>query len=126
MRMMAKISVVSAPFAASSLKTASGLSPQIQEERGRQVAAEYGADFQRRSVRPRPTPIFQDAFPAGTDLAPIFDSVSEMSPMRSMGRPEEVAVAEAFLVSDEAPYITGAELLIGGAMMAMHPDISCQ
>lgn len=77
------------------------------------------------SLHPGPieTPIFHDAVPAGTDLAPIFDSVSAMSPMRRMGRPEEVAAAVAFLASDEAPYINGAELVIDGGMMAMHPDI---
>jgi NAD(P)-dependent dehydrogenase (short-subunit alcohol dehydrogenase family) len=35
-------------------------------------------------------------------------------PMKRFGRPEEVSAAIAFLASDEAGFITGAELLIDG------------
>ena len=35
--------------------------------------------------------------------------------------PEEIARVVAFLASDECPYMTGAEMLVDGAMMAIHP-----
>jgi acetoacetyl-CoA reductase len=37
-------------------------------------------------------------------------------PMRRMGQPEEIASAVAFLVSDEASYITGANLPVNGGL----------
>ena len=33
----------------------------------------------------------------------------------------ETAAAIAFLASDECPFMTGAEMLVDGAMMAIHP-----
>lgn len=42
----------------------------------------------------------------------------ERVPMRRLGRPEEVAAAVLFLASDEASYITAAELAIDGGAVA--------
>lgn len=42
----------------------------------------------------------------------------ERVPMRRMGRPEEVAAAVLFLASDEASYITAAEIAIDGGAVA--------
>lgn len=41
-----------------------------------------------------------------------------MAPMGRQGRPEEVAAAAAFLVSDDASYITGTTLTVDGGMRA--------
>jgi 3(or 17)beta-hydroxysteroid dehydrogenase len=46
-----------------------------------------------------------------------------MSPMGRMARPEEIAAVAAFLASDDASYLTGAEYLADGGMMAGHPGI---
>ena len=48
-------------------------------------------------------------------LKAIIDSV----PMKRMGKPEEIAATVAFLASDEAAYITGANLQINGGLF-MH------
>lgn len=40
------------------------------------------------------------------------------TPMRRVGRPEEIAAAIAFLVSDEASYITGTTLVVDGGYLA--------
>ncbi len=75
------------------------------------------------SIHPGPieTPIFAQAVPPGTDLAPVMQVVGSMSPSGRMGKPEEVAALVTFLASDEAPYINGSEVLIDGATMAVHP-----
>lgn len=43
--------------------------------------------------------------------------VIEMTPLRRMGRPEEVAYAVAFLASDEAAFITGEILTVDGGLV---------
>lgn len=75
------------------------------------------------SIHPGPieTPIFTQALPPGADLAPVMQIVGNMSPSGRMGKPEEVAALVTFLASDEAPYINGSEMLIDGALMALHP-----
>ncbi len=57
---------------------------------------------------------------------PMFDGVSDemrrsltdLIPLKRLGRPEEVAAAALFLASDESGFIAGAELCIDGGMTA--------
>jgi NAD(P)-dependent dehydrogenase (short-subunit alcohol dehydrogenase family) len=44
------------------------------------------------------------------------DKVSNMVPLRRLGQPEDVAAAACFLLSDDASYITGAELRVDGGL----------
>jgi NAD(P)-dependent dehydrogenase (short-subunit alcohol dehydrogenase family) len=44
----------------------------------------------------------------------IKDSVLSQVPMRRFGKPEEIAGAMLWLCSDEASYMTGREMIIGG------------
>ena len=66
------------------------------------------------------TPILGPALQAAPQLKAAFDG---MSPMGRMGRPEEIAGMAVFLASDESSYVTGAEMLVDGGMMAGHPGI---
>ncbi|MEA2256181.1 MAG: 3-oxoacyl-[acyl-carrier protein] reductase [Solirubrobacteraceae bacterium] len=54
-----------------------------------------------------------------TDMtADIADDLAKAVPAGRVGRPEEVAAAVAFLVSDEAAYVNGATLSVDGALGA--------
>lgn len=44
----------------------------------------------------------------------ITDAIVAITPMKRLGRPEEVAYGALFLASDESSYMTGAELVIDG------------
>ena len=53
--------------------------------------------------------------PIIANLTPEQDSaIKESIPMGRSGQPEEVAYASSFLCSDEASYITGAQILVDG------------
>lgn len=47
--------------------------------------------------------------------------VAATSPLGRLGTPDEIAAAVAFLASDECPYMTGAEMMVEGAALAVHP-----
>ncbi len=66
------------------------------------------------------TPILAPALQAAPQMISVFNA---MSPMGRMGRPEEIAAMAVFLASDESSYVTGAEMLVDGGMMASHPGI---
>lgn len=46
-------------------------------------------------------------------------TILDATPLRRMGKPEEIAYAVAFLASDEAAYITGQVLAVDGGMVMM-------
>jgi NAD(P)-dependent dehydrogenase (short-subunit alcohol dehydrogenase family) len=42
----------------------------------------------------------------------------DMTPLKRMGKPEEIAYAALFLASDESAYVTGTELFVDGGYSA--------
>jgi len=66
------------------------------------------------------TAILAPALQAAPEMRAAFDG---MSPMGRMAQPAEIAAVAVFLASDEASYVTGAEYLADGGMMAGHPGI---
>jgi NAD(P)-dependent dehydrogenase (short-subunit alcohol dehydrogenase family) len=49
---------------------------------------------------------------------PIWDGMTALTPMGTLGRPEDIAAGVAYLASDDAAFITGLELYIDGGYMA--------
>jgi NAD(P)-dependent dehydrogenase (short-subunit alcohol dehydrogenase family) len=49
---------------------------------------------------------------------PIWDGMTALTPMGTLGRPEDIAAGVAYLASDDAAFVTGLELYIDGGYMA--------
>jgi 2-hydroxycyclohexanecarboxyl-CoA dehydrogenase len=70
------------------------------------------------SVCPGPTetPLLSGMVGSGENGAKMVEALRRAVPMRRLGRPEDVAAAVAFLVSDQAGYITGQTLSVSGGL----------
>ncbi|RKN40525.1 SDR family oxidoreductase [Streptomyces hoynatensis] len=76
----------------------------------RQLAVEYGPEVRVNAILPGPV------------LTPAWDGIGEedrrksalQTAARRLGRPEEVARAIAFLLHEDASYVTGASLVVDG------------
>ena len=64
------------------------------------------------------TPMLAREAKASKDPAAYLKLMNEESPLRRIGRPEEVAQAVLFLASDEASFVTGAALSVDGGITA--------
>lgn len=73
--------------------------------------AETGITVNAVAPGPVETEMFRRNTPAGSEAERRFVS---MIPMRRLGKPEEIAAAIAFLLSDEAGFITGQTLFVDG------------
>ncbi|MFM7350532.1 MAG: SDR family NAD(P)-dependent oxidoreductase [Erythrobacter sp.] len=51
----------------------------------------------------------------------LIAAVAKTSPLNRLADPSETAAAIAFLASDECPFMTGAEMMVDGAALSIHP-----
>ena len=65
-----------------------------------------------------PGPIDTDMNPSDPDQNPMAETLASMTALGRYGTADEIASTIAFLVSDEAAYITGAEITVDGGMTA--------
>lgn len=82
--------------------------------------AEQGLRIRCNSIHPAAvlTPMWEPMLGEGPDREKNMAAFVADTPLRRFGRPEEVAAIAVMLASDEATYITGAELIIDGGLLA--------
>jgi NAD(P)-dependent dehydrogenase (short-subunit alcohol dehydrogenase family) len=81
------------------------------------AAVEYvGENIRVNSVHPGiiATPMVTEGLPIEAR-----NGIAELAPMKREGRPEEIAWGVLYLATDEASYVTGAELVIDGGYSAV-------
>jgi NAD(P)-dependent dehydrogenase (short-subunit alcohol dehydrogenase family) len=69
------------------------------------------------------TAVMQRAMEASGDAAAARAFLEKASPLNRLGRPEEIADLVAYLASDGASFITGAEYVIDGGSIAGFPGV---
>ncbi len=82
------------------------------------IAVRYGEHGVRaNSICPGSiqTPAWQAVLEKDPDL---FNRLSKWYPLKRVGKPEEIAAAALFLVSDQASFVTGTNLIVDGGLTA--------
>ena len=78
--------------------------------------ARHGILINAISPGPTETPLFQSFVDGGGDGAKWRDAVARTIPLRRLAMPEDYAGLAAFLVSDDASYITGQTFSVSGGL----------
>jgi NAD(P)-dependent dehydrogenase (short-subunit alcohol dehydrogenase family) len=82
--------------------------------------AEQGLGIRCNSIHPGAvlTPMWEPMLGTGPDREARMAALVADTPLRRFGHPDEVAALAVLLASDEAAYMTGAELNIDGGLLA--------
>lgn len=105
--------------------TVNGVAPYAASKGGitaltRNMAIDYGPTIRVNSIAPGwvLTPLIQGIFDSYDDPEAQHKAVEDRQVMKRIGRPEDIGHAAAFLASDEADFITGAQLFVDGGLTA--------
>ena len=82
--------------------------------------AQQGWKIRCNSIHPAAilTPMWEAMLGEGPERAARMQALVADTPLQRFGLPEEVAAVAAMLASDEAAYVTGAEMNIDGGLLA--------
>lgn len=108
-----------------SFQTVNGVAPYAASKGGitaltRNMAIDYGPTIRVNSIAPGwvLTPLIQSIFDGYDDPVGQQREVERRQVMKRIGQPEDIGYAVAFLVSDEASFITGTQLFVDGGLTA--------
>jgi NAD(P)-dependent dehydrogenase (short-subunit alcohol dehydrogenase family) len=83
----------------------------------------WAAEFKDSGIRanllspgPVDTPIIDGQANTPEDAAAIRKMYANYTPMRRIGRPDELAAAALFLASDESSFMTGSDMVVDGGV----------
>ncbi len=89
----------------------------------RSLARSFSAELIGRKIRvntltpgPVDTPVFSQVASSKEEAAAMRDSFGAFTPLKRVGKPEELAAAALYLASDESAFMVGAELLLDGGL----------
>lgn len=82
--------------------------------------AQQGWSIRANSIHPAAilTPMWEAMLGSGPEREERSARIVADTPLKRFGRPEEVAAIAVMLASDEASYVTGAELTVDGGLLA--------
>jgi NAD(P)-dependent dehydrogenase (short-subunit alcohol dehydrogenase family) len=87
----------------------------------RQIAVEYGhLGIRANSVQPGTvmTPMTERSLEAAPDREAELRSYAELHPLNRVAEPEEIASVIAYLLSDDAGFVSGVEIPVDGGASA--------
>jgi 2-hydroxycyclohexanecarboxyl-CoA dehydrogenase len=88
-----------------------GLTKSLAREMGR-----YGININCVSPGPTETQLLHSAFSDASQEEAFVKGMEKVIPLKRIGRPEDIAHAVLFFVSDEAEYVTGQVVSVSGGL----------
>jgi len=106
------------PFAGFSIYSASkGAVITLTKGLAKELAS-HGIRVNAVSPGPIETPLFDKMGLSEEELEGMGESIQQMVPLGRFGTPDDIAYAVAFLASDKANYVTGAQYKVDGGIAA--------
>lgn len=86
----------------------------------KQLALDYGPEIRFNLISPAQveTPLLMDSVKAFENPDEILEETAGRLPMKRIGKPSDIAQAALYLLSDEASWVTGTNMIIDGGFLS--------
>jgi NAD(P)-dependent dehydrogenase (short-subunit alcohol dehydrogenase family) len=89
----------------------------------RSLARSFSAELLDRKIRvnaltpgPIDTPVFSTVTNSADEAKAMAEAMGDFTPIKRIGKPEEIAAAAVYLASDDSAFMLGAEMLLDGGL----------